>query len=260
MRCTWHCSLLLVGLAGLLAGTSGASQAPVMRRAEPLDPKARIIEAFQTHDIVALGEGAHNNEQGHTFRLSLIQDPAFTRVVNDIAVEFGNARYQAVVDSYTRGDPVAHDLLRRIWQDAAVTGAVWDVPIYEDFLRAVRALNLTLPTERRLRVVLGDPPIDWEQVRSAEDYLRWIPARTAHPVDVIRREVLDKGRRALVVYGDGHLWRHGPRQNLLMQIVAAGAKVFNVSSSAPSLLALIELQADVVDWPSPALVLLVRLC
>lgn len=95
MLCTWRYSLLSLGLAGLMTGTSGVTQAPEMRRAEPLDPKARIIEAFRTHDIVALGEGAHNNEQGHAFRLSLIQDPAFARVVNDIVVEFGNARYQA---------------------------------------------------------------------------------------------------------------------------------------------------------------------
>ena len=43
--------------------------------ATPLEPIAAIIDAFRTHDIVALGEGRHNNEQGYALRLALIRDP-----------------------------------------------------------------------------------------------------------------------------------------------------------------------------------------
>lgn len=42
--------------------------------ATPLEPISAIIDAFRTHDIVALGEGQHN-EQGYAFRLALIRDP-----------------------------------------------------------------------------------------------------------------------------------------------------------------------------------------
>src|ERR1035438_10232467 len=43
--------------------------------------------------------------------------------------------------------------------------------------RAVRDANRKLPAERKLRIVLGDPPIDWEQVRSREDVGLYLPFR-----------------------------------------------------------------------------------
>jgi hypothetical protein len=56
--------------------------------------------------VVALVEGAHANEQGHAFRLSLIRDPRFRETVDDIVVEFGNARYQNLMDRFIRGEDV----------------------------------------------------------------------------------------------------------------------------------------------------------
>ncbi|MCH2471702.1 MAG: hypothetical protein MK486_17055 [Gemmatimonadetes bacterium] len=83
-------SSMVVALAVLSMGVAQPSfgqDTPAV----PLDPVAAIVEAFDSHEIVALDEGAHTNEQGHAFRLSLIRDHRFTAVVNDIVVEFGNA-------------------------------------------------------------------------------------------------------------------------------------------------------------------------
>ena len=77
----------------------------------------------------------------------------------------------------------------------------------EELIRTVRTVNASLSEARRLRVVAGDPPIDWENITSAQDYRRWIELRDIYPADLIRRQVLDRGRRALVVYGQGHLQR-----------------------------------------------------
>jgi len=65
-----------------------------VKPATPLDPIAAIVDAFRTHDIVALGEGRHNNEQGYQFRLALIRDPRFAATVNDIVVESGSSTHQ----------------------------------------------------------------------------------------------------------------------------------------------------------------------
>jgi hypothetical protein len=46
------------------------SAVPAERRAVPLDPVVAVVEALKTHEIVALGEGAHGNEQAHAFQLS----------------------------------------------------------------------------------------------------------------------------------------------------------------------------------------------
>jgi hypothetical protein len=43
--------------------------------AKALDPIGGIVDAFKTHDAVALGEGDHGNEQGAAFRAKLYRDP-----------------------------------------------------------------------------------------------------------------------------------------------------------------------------------------
>ena len=62
------------------------------RSATRVDPISGILDAFRSHQIVALGEGIHGNNQAHAVRLALIRDPRFATVVNDIVVEFGTSR------------------------------------------------------------------------------------------------------------------------------------------------------------------------
>jgi hypothetical protein len=233
--------------------SSVAQQTSVARAAVPLEPVTAILDAFRSHDVVALGEGPHNNEQGHAFRMSLIRDARFANVVNDIVVECGNARYQDVVDQFVRGDQVSDEVLWQAWENAA-EGTTWDVPIYEEFFRGVRAVNASLPKERHLRILLGDPPINWDNIQTFEDYLKWVPARNTYPAEVIIREVLARHRRAMVIYGDGHLWRKGAGPNLVTRIESvAGAKVFTVATTSDDLS---PLQPDAASWRAPRIAVL----
>jgi hypothetical protein len=239
--------------------------------AVPIEPIAGILEMFKTHDVVALSEGNHGNEQGHAFRLALIRDPRFSATVNDIVVEFGNAHYQAVIDRFVHGEQVAYEELRKVWQDTTQRGPVWDRPIYEEFYRAVRDVNAALPVERRLRVLLGDPPRDWEASQ------RGGPPRTDDfPASVIQREVIAKKRRALVIYGGMHLIRKftpflpakdpalAPMATALLsqfqngsivaQLDRLGARVFVVATSTDFDISTI--QANAVEWRRPSLALI----
>lgn len=221
--------------------------------AVPMEPIGAIVEAFRSHAIVALGED-HGNEQAHAFRVALIRDPRFAAIVNDIVVECGNARYQDVMDRFVRGDEVPYETLRQVWQNTTQTSGVWDRPIYEEFFRAVRAVNAALPRERQLRVLLGDPPIDWDRIRQGKDDLgNWGPERDRHAVGVIRREVIAKGRRALVIYGGGHLFRAG--QSLVSQLERdAGINVFTIATAMSTMFEdLIALQPNAASWPTPSL-------
>jgi hypothetical protein len=258
-------SLLAVFLTATLVVSAGAQDA---RPSVPIDPVAGILDAFRTHDIVALGEGAHGNEQGAAFRLALVRDARFAATVNDIVVESGNAKYQDVMDRFVRGEEVPDDVLRQVWQNTTQPHTLWDVPIYEELFRAVRAVNARLPRERRVRVLLGDPPIDWAALQSGEAYHKWVGSplgdRDRHPAEVIEREVIAKKRRALVVYGDLHFNRRairpkpgGPdRSNNLVDLVEqAGAKVFTIHTETFRV-DLKTLQPDVASWPKPSLALL----
>src|SRR5262249_5756683 len=142
-----------------------AEQSEKPKPAVPIDPIAGILGAFGSHSIVALGEGPHHNIQGHLFRLALLRDARFARTVNDIVVECGNAQYQDTMDRFIRGEDVPYAELRKVWQDVSEPQATWDVPIYEEFYRAVREVNASLPKRRQLRVLLGNTPFDWDRVR-----------------------------------------------------------------------------------------------
>jgi len=188
---SWFLAVAIVAWSTVLAQQSTTTPST------PSEPIAGVIDAFRTHSIVALGEGDHNNEQGHAFRLALLHDRRFAEVVNDIVVESGNAYYQKVMDRFVNGDDVSSTELRQAWQNTTQLRPVWDVPIYEQFFRAVREVNMSLSVDRRLRVLLGDPPIDWSRVSGFADVfaqMREVGDRDTHPAKLIQRDMLDKGR------------------------------------------------------------------
>lgn len=220
----------------------------------PKEARAAILDAFASHDVVFLGEGGHGNPAGHAFRLDLIRDPRFPSTVNDIVVEFGNSRYQAMMDRYIRGEDIPRNQLKHAWQDTTVASPVWDVPMYEDFFRQVRSLNETLPQEGKVRVLLGDAPIDWRLVKTREQLLPFALAKDRTTATIIQTQVLARHRRALVIYGDGHLLGRGiSRPPALINLVEHGSittKVLNVAASRGSLLTVVP---DARNWTTPVM-------
>lgn len=241
-------------LARVRAQGPALSEHRESKGAAPLDAITTILDAFRTHSVVGLEE-EHDDEGSHAFRLSLIRDPRFPVVVNDILVEFGNSLYQDLLDRFIGGEPVADENLKKVWQNTTQAGTVWDRPIYEDFYRAVRAINATLPPERRLRVLLGDPPFDWDAVRTAEDLRNRSFGRSKHPADILVKEVLAKRRRALVLYGALHLWKQSLQGPNLIEHVEkdGGIKAFVVLTHPYA--SLDVLHADPASWPVPSIAL-----
>jgi hypothetical protein len=252
-----------------LACSSASPQVAATKPAVPLDPVDGILAAFKTHSVVTLGEGNHNNEQGHAVRMALIRDPRFPRVVNDIVVEFGNSLYQDVMDRYIRGEDVPRAALRQTWQNTTQAHEIWDVPIYEEFFRTVREINTKLPKKRKLRVLLGDLPIDWGQIKTQEDLRKNVRSDTV-PAGIIEREVVAKKRRALVVYGDMHYVRRNtywnmedkaaaderfarPVNTIVALLEKSGTRVFSIRTSYSDMT---SLQPDAATWTAPKLVLL----
>ena len=243
-------SMRLAAAAVIAFATTTYAQSPGPPDAVPKDAIPAILDLFKTHQVVGLGEGPHGNLEGHAFRLALLRDPRFPEVVNDILVEMGTARYQAVMDRYIRGDAVPYQELRRAWEDTTNPGTGADNPIYQEFFAAVRDVNKTLPDAKKLRVLLGDPPIAWEFVRNRADLRRWNMQRDPHAFAVLKRESLSKRRRALVIYGDGHFQGRGfPALSLTILIERAGIKMITIS---PRYANLIKIQPSVAQWKTPS--------
>jgi uncharacterized protein (TIGR03435 family) len=221
--------------------------APVVREAVPA-----VLDLFEQYSIVALSEGPHNNQKGHDFRLALVRDPRFGALVDDVVVEFGNARYQTVMDRFTAGADVPYGELRQVWENTTIPGTIWDSPIYYEFFAAIRDVNRA--TGSRIRVVLGDPPVDWASIRSADQIDANYAERDRYPATVIQQEVLNRNRRALVVYGEGHLLTSGRLGvDTLVDILQreSNARIFTIANGYPDLSRFQQGAA----WPVPGLVM-----
>lgn len=244
-----------------VVGANGAAQAPAARRpVAPVEPIGAILDAFATHPIVALCD-AHGNEQSHAFLLSLLRHPRFAATVDDIVVEFGGAKHQDVIDRFVRGEEIPLDTLRQVWRNTTMPHGAADLAMYEEVFRTVREVNSALPPARRLRVLLGDPPIDWAQVRTREDHFTWLAMRDSYPAALMQVEVLAKKRRALLVYGQLHFQRQNllsnydmttwPSQTIVSLLErSTPVRVFTVWSNGATLETVLP---EVKSWPAPRL-------
>jgi hypothetical protein len=162
-----------------------------------------LLSAFDHVDIVALEE-TRGNKADSELRLRLVRDPDFPFRVNSIIVEFGNSLHQEILDRYIDGQDVSQVEIEQVWRDTTQVTA-WDAPVYAEFFAAVREVNQKLPPLRRVHVIAGDPPIDWDSVKTKQDIEPFL-ARRRFPVSV-NHVAVQMGLKALVIYGDGRLRR-----------------------------------------------------
>jgi len=197
----------LLAIAGL--ASSGSGQTPAQPLAQPA-PTVRpavegILAAFATHPLVGIADD-HGMAQEQDFYADLVRHPRFAREVGNVVVEFGGAAHQDIIDRYLAGETVPYTELRKVW-----TNTVGWVPLvsylgFLNFYAQVRLVNLGLPPEQRIRVWLGEPPIDWSKINSRADLMPFIARRDAHAAEIIRREILAKRKKALVIYGGAHFF------------------------------------------------------
>lgn len=162
-----------------------------------------ILAAFRTHPLVGLGEW-HGLAQELDFYATLVRDPRFAREVGNIVLEMGGAGQQAIVDRYVNGENVPYSELRKVWSDTVGIFPTVEYLGTINLYAAIRAVNLGLPPEQRIKVWLGDPPINWPQVKTKDEWQVLEDQRDSYPTALIEKEILDKGKKALVIYGAGH--------------------------------------------------------
>jgi outer membrane protein OmpA-like peptidoglycan-associated protein len=178
---------------------------------------AFLASAVQQHRLVAIGEH-HGSTETKNLLAALLRHPNVAGIVNDIVVEFGNARYQELMDAYVAGETVSLSALRGAWENTSQVTGVWLSPIYAAIFGDVRSLNATLPPAKRFRVLLGDPPIDWTRITSPadEDMNDW---RDAHFAWVVDKQVIRRNRRAILFIGGAHLSRRVVFPNSLIHLL-----------------------------------------
>ena len=168
---------------------------------KPEDATTALLAAFDRYEVVGMG-AAHGNKDLDDFILHLIRNPAFPDKVNDVVVECGNSLYQPILDRYIAGGDVSLSEVRPVWRNT--TAQMCSVSgFYEVLFPLVRRINQRLPPERRIRMLAGDPPLDWSKVTDQSEVTLNRDATTA---SVMEREVLSKHRKALMLFGEFHLF------------------------------------------------------
>ncbi|MGA7356191.1 MAG: hypothetical protein WBW76_12255 [Candidatus Cybelea sp.] len=169
-----------------------------------------MIAASRRFPVLALdhieGKGGENELE---LLNSLLTDPDFTQTVDDIVIECGNSRYQAILDRYVAGGQVSEQQVRVVWRKTTQIFGCEADPTWKTLINVVRNGNRRAPAHSQ-RVLAADPPIDWSAVHTSDQFEAFLSLRDESAATVIRTQVLAKHRRALVVMGGGHLTKHPP--------------------------------------------------
>ena len=192
---------------------SSAHGQPGSDRKEPVAEPAipAILAAFETYDLVGM-PAAHGLKDLDDLILTLVRNPAFPKKVNDIEIECGNSLYQDLLDRYISGADVPFREVEKVWRNTSQPPCGLS-GFYEQLVPLVRAINQKLPREKALRVLAGDPPLDWDRIQTAEDLRKAVLSlrRDTSIANVIEKEVLAKHRKALLLMGPSTCFT-GPAQ------------------------------------------------
>lgn len=196
----------------LMAGAALGALARQQAEPQPEEAASAVLDAFDRYPVVALGM-SHRQQDEADFSLALIRDSRFASKVQNVVVEAGNSLYQDVLDRYISGGDVPLERLQLVWRNTtntlfvdAVNPANGKVLIKELF-DTIREVNRRLSATHRIRVLAGDPPIDWDRARTAADVAPFMNQRDTNFASVVENEVLAKHQKALLVIGAGHVFK-----------------------------------------------------
>ena len=238
--------LLLFGVL-ILGSICNAQREPKTENAT-----TAVLNAFDTHNIVMFGE-IHGNKQEYEWLRSLVATPEFADKVDDVVMEFGNSLYQKSVDRYIAGEEVPVGQVERAWRNT-VGGIGPPSPVYASLYQAVRETNLKRRGKHQMRILCGDPYIDWERVRDSEDITPFLENRSEWYTQVVKDEVLAKHHRALLIMGGLHFLRRQGPSYIESQLQKAGAKTYLIVFGTNAVGGYDDLDHRLDSWPAPVIV------
>jgi len=216
-------SAMIVAICLMAAGPVAVQ--PQDPAGEPMDAAEYVRRSLGAFPIVCLAEGGHAAREPHRFLQRLLSDTAVLAAVDVIIVEFAAGRHQAVLDAYIRGEDVTFSALSRIWRDTQQSPAgPWDSPLYQELLRVIRDANRLLPSSQQVRVLAGDPPIDWEAIRTRDEFTAARIARDPYVAKLAMEQAFVRDKTVLILFGGAHLPRipiapGDPRNSLTHRIL-----------------------------------------
>ncbi|GAB3481902.1 hypothetical protein [Marinomonas epiphytica] len=160
-----------------------------------------LIEKASQHQLVAIGD-AHFHDELMSFVTSLVIRKSFHEQIQHIIVEFGNSRYQSLLDDYLLGKPVSDQDIKQVWQDALYFTA-WAPKVYSDFFKQIRSFNQHQKKADKIRVTLAEASFDWREIESSKEWQMLAKSKVTGYVNTINGS-LRKNEKALLIFGAFH--------------------------------------------------------
>jgi hypothetical protein len=172
-------------------------------------PEDYVVSKFSDHDIVFIGE---YHRIRHDVELIHKLIPLLYRAgIYNLGIEFGCYEHQDKVDRLITADTYDENLARWLIYQQFVG---WGFKEYQDIYRKAWELNKSLPKgARSFRVVNLGYRANWTALKeqmTREDWQKvwWQGDPDDHMAQVVIKEFVDKGQKALIYSGQHHAFTH----------------------------------------------------
>jgi hypothetical protein len=247
----FHYLLLFATVSLVHSAIFGAQDNP-----RPENATAAVLRAFETHNIVMIGE-IHSNKQEYDWFRSLVATPEFADRADDIVLEMGNSLYQTSVDQYVSGEDIPLEQVQKAWRNTV--GVIGPLsPVVPSLYQAVRETNMKRRGKHQMRILCGGPPMDWDKVKDMHDVMPYASHRDDRYAQVVQEEVLAKHHRALLIMGGMHFLRNSqsgpPGPSIESKLRRAGARTYLIMFGTNTPGSYDDLDGRFDSWSVPVIV------
>jgi len=172
-----------------------------------------LIEKYKTVNIIAIDEGPHGTLETHQLIRQILTDSILKRTIQKVIIEFANTERQTTLDKFISGIDIPAESVKTIWRSTTQSHSTkFEEPVYLQLLQTIRDINYDLPSDKKIRVLGGDPPIRWREVKTLEDYFACLWQRDIYPSHLAIKYGLDSLQKVLIVFGGEHLKKNSDQQ------------------------------------------------
>jgi len=119
--------------------------------------------------------------------------------------------------------------------------------------KKIRETNMRRRGKHQMRVLCGDPYINWGKVKTKDDIGPFLGHRDQWYAQVVKDEVLAKYHRAFLIAGSAHFLREQEDGYIEPELRRAGAKTFVILAGTNAVGGYDDLDHRFDSWPAPSI-------
>lgn len=168
------------------------------------NPEQFLLEMLGNYKLVINGE-YHRRKVSWDCLKRLVSMPEFPEKVGHVFMELPSW-CQPQMDAFMSSDTIQTNILLQIFREEQPVGW-WDRGEFE-FICDLWHLNKSLPSDKRVKIVLADYQVPYSKIKSREE-LKELEDRNTHMADVIENTILSSkdNRNNLFLVGCAHVYK-----------------------------------------------------